>query len=559
MEREAVAATGKAGARAESYAREKMRSAEKSARGRSFAKAAGQLETAIRALEGAGAAAGGALVTRLRSRRRAFEALASIHRAVRARLVKGGLRIPARDVFRDWPKDAVVRAAADPGKVRIEFQGALNDVDKRWEELTPEQYARLAERCARKDRPAEMLGAGFAWYEAGHAERAITLWKRCPERPLEASTASTASGASGASKASAASKAGAAPPELPVAETIRRALALDGAGREREALSALAALFRTGAAPPDEGGEVRRLVESLARDVDASCGLVASVRAGPAEAEELQYEMSGGAWRGDWEVGAARLRQAEHAVVSPSGGTVTLTLRCPFASAVELACSVRFLEEAGAGVAVSFVPDEEGAAPAAGARLSVEDLVEDLAGVGPGRTGLVRRPLMVRFCRRWDEVTVEVARAPGTRGADSGREVVLKREGRAGAVRGPHGALSGGSKGAPRGPEKVVVALFGWTELRSVRLRGVVEPDWREHRRRERLAEAEGALARALEEKDAALRARALEQVRAEHPDCRRAGLRATRRAAEDYRASGDRLRAEAARLLAERWFPDLD
>ena len=59
--------------------------------------------------------------------------------------------------------------------------------------------------------------------------------------------------------------------------------------------------------------------------------------------------------------------------------------------------------------------------------------------------------------------------------------------------------------------------------------------------------------------RDPASRAKALEGVRAQYPDCRVVGLRATRGAAKAYLAAGNRSRARAAEALARFWYPEFD
>jgi hypothetical protein len=104
----------------------------------------------------------------------------------------------------------------------------------------------------------------------------------------------------------------------------------------------------------------------------------------------------------------------------------------------------------------------------------------------------------------------------------------------------------------------VVVTLVGWVELRSVRLRGVLDPEWRGERRRLRSGQAEEALASALEETDPGRRARRLEEVRSKFPACRDVGLRATREAARAHREAGDAARERAADGLAKHWYPGI-
>ncbi|MHC4201340.1 MAG: hypothetical protein ACYSU0_15225, partial [Planctomycetota bacterium] len=150
---------------------------------------------------------------------------------------------------------------------------------------------------------------------------------------------------------------------------------------------------------------------------------------------------------------------------------------------------------------------------------------------------LVKRPLDVVFSRSWGGSSFRLVRPSGAAGM------------RFAPKRAP----------APRGTERVVVTLTGWVELRSVRLRGVVDPDWRERVRAERRSRAEKALARAFGERDAARRAKALESVRAQYPDCRVVGLRATRGAAKAHQAAGNRSRARATEALARFWYPEFD
>ena len=147
---------------------------------------------------------------------------------------------------------------------------------------------------------------------------------------------------------------------------------------------------------------------------------------------------------------------------------------------------------------------------------------------------LVRRPLDVIFLRSWEDVSFRAASAGVGRAHPRGVDAAV----------------------APHGPERVVVTLVGWVELRSVRIRGVLEPGWRNERRLSRSRAAAEALASALEEKDPAERARRLEEVRSKFPACRDVGLRATREAARAHHEAGDASRARAAEGLARHWYP---
>ncbi|MHC4253066.1 MAG: hypothetical protein ACYS9X_28435, partial [Planctomycetota bacterium] len=165
--------------------------------------------------------------------------------------------------------------------------------------------------------------------------------------------------------------------------------------------------------------------------------------------------------------------------------------------------------------------------------------VEGLGALVP----LVRRPLDVIILRGWEEASF--------RAAPTGSAAAPPGAGRA-YPRGVDAAA------APRGPERVVVTLVGWVELRSVRLRGVLDPEWRGERRRLRSGQAEEALASALEETDPGRRARRLEEVRSKFPACRDVGLRATREAARAHREAGDAARERAADGLAKHWYPGI-
>jgi len=98
---------------------------------------------------------------------------------------------------------------------------------------------------------------------------------------------------------------------------------------------------------------------------------------------------------------------------------------------------------------------------------------------------------------------------------------------------------------------------MGWVELRAVRVRGVVDPDWRLARRgaREAALEEAAALARGIAGGDE--RARALDAVRLAFPACRRAGLDLMREAAMACLAAGDRARAARQYRQAADWYPE--
>ncbi len=550
-----MVAAPRARGRAEVEARKKQTEAEKLARRKRLAVAVRTIDEGAVIAEDAGAVS---LAGELNRRRKVLAALAAAHRAIRARFRRPGFRLPASTVFPAWPKDASI-VAADETKVRVEFAGVGNHVDKRWETLSAAQYARLAAGCARADRPAEMLGAGLAWLEAGDPDRAMALWNEC-----------------GAPKEETLLFLGAGGGPAAVTDALRRARRLETGGREREALSLLAEILGREAAPRGDAAELRGFVRSVARDVHAASGLAASCRPGPGEAEELCYDFSRAGWRGDWRLAAGRIRQDEYAAVSPSGGTCTIEFEGAFVSAVEVTCRVRFLEEAGCGVEVVFAPDADDAAARAGRWVSVRYLSKlaparrrfDTAHRRQARYGrtelvegapatlppLVRRPGDVVFLRRWDGVSLGLA--------------TPSAEAKAGQRRPPARFWDTRIASAPEGPERVAVSLVGWVELRSVRLRGVVDPEWRERVRRRREEAARQALAPVLggvpgegdNEQLAPLgRARALEEVRALYLDCRSTALRATRRIAAAYDGAGEPALADAARSLGRLWFPGFD
>jgi len=504
-------------ARAEDAARMDLVLAEKKARARRFGEAMKIVDEALAKIRPEAATA-----SKLERKKRTLKALAAVHKAIRKRLARKDFGVAAGEVFPNWAKGALI-AGADAGGIEIVLPGTGGPrARKSWEILSPDEYARLVEACARRRSSEEMLGAGLAWLEAGRPDEAMRLWKTCPQRPEEGADAFVA----GADKGRAAAE-----------DALARSRRADAAGRQGEALAALAPLLALEVVDPESDKGLGLLIASLARDVEGSRGLAVDLRAGPAEAEELLYDFSRdegrGGWRGDWRTSGSRVRQAEHAVVSPSGGLCTLEFRGPIVSCVEVTVSLRVLEEVGAGVEVAFVPDGEDVAPAASSWATVEGL-ETLVP-------LVRRPLDMIFLRGWEDVSYR-ARPAGA--ARMPREVARSY---------PRGV---DAASAPRGPERVVVTLVGWVELRSVRLRGVIDPEWRRVRRQARSVAAAEALTGALDEKDAARRARRLEEVRAEYPACRDAGLRATREAARAHREAGDASRARAAEALARHWYP---
>ncbi|MHC4250366.1 MAG: protein kinase domain-containing protein, partial [Planctomycetota bacterium] len=285
--RRALAASAQrdaARARAEEAARTSLVMAEKKARLRSFAEAAKIIDDALAAAGPEGDAA-----SELARRRRVFGALAAAHAAVRTRLAQADFGVPARDVFPSWAKGAVI-SGADADGIDIGLPGMGGQrARKRWKILSTEEYARLVEACARPKVREEMLGAGMAWLEAGKPDRAMRLWKTCAVRPEDAS------GVVGA-------KAG--EPGAAADDALGRARRSDAAGRQRDALAALAPLVELELADPDKDEVLKLLIASLARDVDASRGLAVDSRAGPAEAEELRYDFSRRDWRGDWRTSA---------------------------------------------------------------------------------------------------------------------------------------------------------------------------------------------------------------------------------------------------------------
>jgi len=527
-ERLRASAREEARGRAEAAAKRLAESAEDLARRRRFAEAARRLEAALGELDGLGEP-GGALAGELRRRLTALEALDAVHAAIRETLARGELRPLARDVFTGWGSPDAVLTGADGERLYVELGssqgGAPARAARRWEDLTAEEYARLASLCARPRSGLEVLGAGLAWLEAGRPQEAVKLWKVAGPRQDAAGWL----------------RRPVALGELDAA--LRRSRALDEIGREREALRELEAAAEALGDGAVRSGELDRLMLSLARDVDRSCGTGALVRAGPGETEELFYDFSLESSRRDWRLSGSRLRQGEQGVVSPSGGNCLLEFDGAFVAGGEIELTFRFLDDALSRVEIVLVPELEPhdaarrasdgepasvpAAPTAAAALSVEDLA--------GHGALARSALRVVAYRRWREFPWSALTAGG--------EVVAR------------GVRTGQ---APHGPERPVIALAGWVELRSARLRGCLDPEWRASRRRERESNAAQALKRALAVPDPGERSRELERVRSEFADCRRCGALALRQAAAAQLEAGRQASAASMLRLCARLYPDL-
>jgi hypothetical protein len=124
---------------------------------------------------------------------------------------------------------------------------------------------------------------------------------------------------------------------------------------------------------------------------------------------------------------------------------------------------------------------------------------------------------------------------------------------RAGGAEGPGGDEEVFEAPAPRGPERLTVIVRGWVELRSVRVRGVLDPDWRREARKRSLAAMRDAAERSRAEPDLVRRAAGILATSAAFPALRREGLALEREAARLFLEAGDRARAASA-LRSAAW-----